>query len=116
MPSILKSWHPSLNAEHAFRALPTAAAGLTADEEIGRFLRLRIQQKLIEDEIALLKPRIVTLCEEAASGIRHRLGVIRIQSRQGWEYPANLERMAELLKAMQTGLKAIGTKIHEASG
>ncbi|MCX6605591.1 MAG: hypothetical protein NTV52_18630 [Acidobacteria bacterium] len=106
---MLKSWRPSLNPEHTFRALPTASTGLTAEEEIERFLRLRIQRQKIEDEIDLLTPRIVTLCEEAATGVRHRLGTIRIQRRRGWEYPTNLKRLAELLKDMRKAAEEDGT-------
>ena len=61
---LIEFCHPPLNAQHNFHALPALDLGLTPDEEIERFLRLRVQYKLIELELELLKPNIVTALSE----------------------------------------------------
>ncbi|MBL8215685.1 MAG: hypothetical protein JNK87_33495 [Bryobacterales bacterium] len=89
---LIEFFHPPLNKQHNFNSLPEVDLGLTPDEEVERFLRLRIRLKLIEMELELLKPNIVTRCEqEYSQKIVHRLGTIRRQSYKRWQFSAEVE-------------------------
>ena len=98
---LIEYFRPPLNAEHKFRTLPTVDLGLTPDEEKERFLRLSIQQKQISFELEMLKPNIVTLCEQEATTLRHPLGIIYIQSRPSWQYSEEVDQMRRLLKTRE---------------
>jgi hypothetical protein len=96
---LIEFFHPPLNKQHNFNSLPEVDLGLTPEEEVERFLRLRIQLKLIEMELELLKPNIVTRCEQAyAQKIIHKLGTIRRQSYKRWQFSAEVESLTEKLK------------------
>ena len=77
---LIEYCHPPLNTQHNFQKLPAVDLGLTPDEEIERFLRLRVQLKLVELELESLKPNIITRCQQAGSRIEHRLGIIYPQA------------------------------------
>lgn len=100
---LIERFHPPLNAQHNFNSLPAIDFGLSPDQEIERYFRLRIQQKILELEIELLKPNIVTRCEQMGGKITHRLGTINRQSYKSWAFS---EKVAELQEALKQTKKA----------
>ena len=107
---LIEYFHPPLNKQHNFNALPSMDLGLTPEQEIERFFRLRVQIKLIELELELLKPNIVTMCEQASGNkILHRLGTISRQLFKSWQYSAETDSKNEALKLARKAEKDNGT-------
>ena len=107
---LIEFFHPPLNMQHNFNALPSMDLGLTPNEEIERFFRLRVQLKLIELELELLKPNIITRCEQAANNkILHNMGTITRQVYKTWQFSVETERKNEALKLARQAEKDNGT-------
>lgn len=95
---LIAFFHPPLNDQHNFHALPECDLGLTPDQEVTRFLRLRMQLKLIEMELESLKPNVVTQCQNSGGTLQHPLGSIRIQPYKTWMYSEQIELLKLRLK------------------
>jgi hypothetical protein len=105
---LIEYFHPPLNLQHNFNNFPASHSGLTPDQEVERFLRLRVQQKLIELELEILKPNIVTRCEQSGGKISHPLGNIRCQEYKSWEYTDEVELLKLKLRKAQEEEKKSG--------
>ncbi len=95
---LIEYYHPPLNDHHNFHHLPECDLGLTPDQEIERFFRLRIQLKLVELELEVLKPNIVSRCEQAGGKLSHVLGSIRRQEFRSWKYSEEIDLLTIRLK------------------
>ncbi len=102
-------FHPPLNDQHNFNALPHADFGLTPDEEIERYLQRRIDLKLIELELAALGPNIVSHCEQAGGKITHGLGSIWYLTAKSYNYSSECEQQKQALLLRQKTEKEDGT-------
>jgi len=98
---LIEFYHPPLNCQNNFNRLPAVDLGFTPDQEIERFLRLRVQLKLIELELETLKPNLVTRCEQAGGKIDHPLGSIRCQTYKSWQYSDEIELLKLKLQGLQ---------------
>jgi hypothetical protein len=114
---LIEFCHPPLNNQNNFNSLPTFDYGLSQEQEIERFFRLRIQQKLIELEIERLKPNLVTYCEQAPNRkIIHPLGTIQAQSYKSWKFSPELEeRKRQLLEAQKAEKESGVAKVKSIS-
>jgi excinuclease UvrABC nuclease subunit len=99
--TLIEFFHPPLNLQHNFNSLPAADFGMTPDEEIERFLRLRIKLRLIELELEALKPNIVTRCEQSGGRVEHTLGSITAQRYKTWTFSLETEELRDRLKKAQ---------------
>ena len=109
MPSQFTPTRSFRQLENAAHTSSSTEVGGNKSAEIDRYLRLRMQQNLIAQELALLKPVIVTCCERTGGLLKHPLGEISLRSREGWDYPAHLQNLEELLKAMKKTSEEDGT-------
>jgi hypothetical protein len=107
----IEHFHPPLNDQHNFNALPHADFGLTPDEEIERYLQRRIDLKLIELELAALGPNIVSHCEQAGDKITHRLGAIWYLTTKSYSYSGECEQLKQAFLARQKSERDDGTAV-----
>ena len=91
----IEYFHPPLNNQHNFNELPHTELGLSPEDEIERFFRLKIQAKLIELELAALSPNVVSQCETAGGKIAHQLGTISYQTYPSWRYSEETESLKQ---------------------
>jgi hypothetical protein len=70
--ALIDFFHPPLNDVKNFNRMPEYDLGLTPEQEIERFLRLRIRLKVIELELEKLKPNIVTRCDQSGGKIQRK--------------------------------------------
>lgn len=114
---LIEFCHPPLNNQNNFNCLPTFDYGLSQEQEIDRFFRLRIQQKLIELEIERLKPNLVTYCQLAPQRkIMHPLGNVQAQSYKSWKFSEELEeRKRQLCEAEKTEKESGVAKVKSIS-
>jgi hypothetical protein len=106
--TLIEFFHPPLNFQHNFNELPAIDLGLSPEQEIERFLRLRVQLKIIELELELLKPNMITRCEQSGGKIAHRLGSIRCNSYKSWQYSEEVEVLKQKLKVLQEEERTTG--------
>jgi len=97
----IEYFHPPLNVQHNFNELPHTELGLSPEEEIERFFRLKIQAKLIELELAALSPNVVSQCETAGGKISHQLGTVSYQTYPSWRYSEETESLKQELLQRQ---------------
>ena len=97
----IEYFHPPLNVQHNFNELPRTELGLSPEDEIERFFRLKIQAKLIELELAALSPNVVSQCETAGGKIAHQLGTISYQTYPSWRYSEETESLKQDLLQRQ---------------
>ena len=97
----IEHFHPPLNFQHNFNELPRAAFGLSPDEEIERFFRLRINAKMIELDLAALEPNVVSHCEQAGGKISHHYGTLWYQTVSSWKYSKECEEQKQQLLLRQ---------------
>jgi len=108
--SCIKFFRPPINDRMNHPDLPRIAFGLSPDQEVERFMRLQIQKRLIEMEIELLKPNLVSQCEGRTDGkITHYLGTISAQNYTTWTFSAEVDRLAKELKEQKAKEKANGS-------
>ena len=107
--ALIEFFHPPLNDVKNFNRMPEYDLGLTPEQEIERFLRLRIRLKVIELELEKLKPNIVTRCDQSGGRIQHRLGTIRAQMFKRWTYSRAVELLNEQLRAKKKEEESDGT-------
>ncbi len=108
---LIEYFHPPLNLQHNFNALPEIDFGLTPDEEVARYLHLRIQQKLIELQLETLKPNMVTRCEQQGGKINHSLGVISRSASKIWRYSERVELLKQQVKDAQEDERRSGSAV-----
>jgi hypothetical protein len=107
--NLIEFFHPPLNDVKNFNRMPEYDLGLTPEQEVERFLRLRIRLKVIELELEKLKPNIVTRCDQSGGKIQHRLGTIRAQEYKRWTYSKAVELLNVQLKAKRKEEELDGT-------
>ena len=96
--TLIKHFRPLINNNHNFNSLPQADFGLTREEELQRYLQLRIDQKMINLEIAALGPNIVSHCEAAGGTISIPAGSIWCGTAKSWRYSDDCEKqMSDIL-------------------
>jgi len=105
---LIKFHHPPLNSQHNHAQAPLADFGLSREQEIDRFLQLRLDLRWIEAEMEALKPNIVTRCEMAGGKIEHPLGSIRVQAYKSWKYSEELESLKQELQQKEQEEKQNG--------
>ena len=90
-------FHPPLNDQHNFNALPHADFGLTPGREIERYLQRRIDLKLIELELAALGPeyREPLRAGRGQDHARARLGSIWYLTTKSYNYSRECERQGK---------------------
>ena len=108
---LIEFFHPPLNFQHNFNEWPQSELGLSPDAEIDRFLRLRIQLKLIELELEALKPNIVTRCDQAGGKIAHQLGTISYSTYKSWQFSEEVDLLKIRLSRLQKDEKENGTAV-----
>jgi len=105
----IEHFHPPLNDRHNFNALPHADFGLTPEQEVERYLQLRIDLKLTELELAALGPNIVSQCEQAGDKITHGLGTIWYITTKSYNYSGECELQKQALLLQQKTEREDGT-------
>jgi hypothetical protein len=108
---LIKCYHPPLNFQHNFTELPRIDFGLSPDAEVERFLRLKIQLKLIMLEVAALSPNIVTQCERAGGKISHQLGTVTYQTYESWQFSKEAQKLKQELLQRQKDEKEDGRAV-----
>lgn len=89
--------------------LPRIDFGLSPDKEIERFLKLQIQKRLIEMEIEVLKPNLVSQCEAARDGnIKHILGTLSARVFETWAFSPEVDQLSKQLKDQKAQEKDAG--------
>jgi hypothetical protein len=87
---------PPLNLQNN-NAFPRAATGLSPDEEIERYLRLKLEAKWIVLELESLKPNIVSHCQEAGGEVAHPLGTVQMRPYPSWQFSSAVEEQQQKL-------------------
>jgi hypothetical protein len=108
---LIKCYHPPLNFQHNFSELPRVDFGLSPEAEIERFLRLKIQLKLIMLEVAALSPNIVSQCEQAGGRVTHQLGTVTYQTYESWQFSKEAQRLKQELLQRQKDEKEDGRAV-----
>jgi hypothetical protein len=87
---------PPLNLQNN-NAFPCAATGLTAEEEIERYLRLKLEAKWIGLELDSLKPNIVSHCQKAGGEITLQLGTVQARAYPWWQFSSAVDEQQQKL-------------------
>ncbi len=102
----IKFFQPPINDRMNHPELPTIAFGLSPDQEVERFIRLQIQKRLIDMELEMLKPNLVSHCQARPDGkITHALGTITAQVYRSWLFSSEVDRLAQELKDQKASEK-----------
>jgi len=95
---LIKCYRPPLNFQHNFSELPRVDLELSPEAEIERFLRLKIQLKLITLEVAALSPDVVSQCEQGGGKVTHQLGTITYQTYESWQFSKEAQKLKQTLQ------------------
>ena len=105
----IKFFRPPINDRMNNPDLPTVDFGLSPQKEVERFLRLQIQKRIIEMEIELLKPNLISQCDASSDGkITHALGTISPRDFISYGYSPEVERLAADLKTRRDAERSDG--------
>jgi hypothetical protein len=91
---------PPLNLQNNV-AFPCSATGLSPDEEIERFLRLKFEQRWIDLELEALKPNIVSHCLQAGGEVKHMLGTLRTRPYPSWQFSPAVDGLQDRLRQLK---------------
>jgi len=108
---LIEHFRPPLNSQHNFKTLPLADFGLTPEEEAARYLQLRVDQKLIELQLAALAPNIVSQCEQAGGKLVHAMGTLWYQTTESYAYSEECEAQRKQMLARQKREREDGTAV-----
>jgi hypothetical protein len=111
----ITKFQPSLNKQHINKVLPLVDVGYSEDQFISRYREIKLQTKLLEQEMEHLKPNLVTLLEASGGKISdENLGFTGcIVVKKTWQYSQKVQvekaTMKEAIKKLEKQEKENGT-------
>ena len=96
----IEFFQPPLNLQNN-NAFPCAATGLSSEEEIERYLRLRLELKWILLELESLKPNIVSHCLKAGGEITRPLGTVQARPYPYWQFSRAVDELQQKLTELK---------------
>ena len=108
----IRFFGPPLNLQNN-NAFPCSASGLSPDEEIERFLRLKFEQRWIDLELEALKPNIVSHCLQAGGEVSHVLGTLKTRPYSSWQFSPAVDELQDRVTQLkwQEQENGVATKI-----